>query len=307
MLAYKPELPRPLTPHTLFVPASPSRPILKRHNSAKHTSPIHLTSTKESNHLHCDQRKSWCPTLSDQTSQAISSNVPRQKLEVGTDQTVHLQLSQPEHKSSDFSSDFTSDLACSAAIRPNETTDPIKNNIHFEEVQSASCSLPDHTLTICVSRSPSLQSASVAQSECDSIFERTSFSATPPLPPISLPQNPTKTPSTATRQVIPDTDSDDDETPLALSKHAPAFWSIYRAFPGGVTIPLQTHYTSVHSSSWPTTTAEALNTQRMRPVDYPVAYMKGEEHSRFRKGREKVWLRRRVFTQSHLFQQGTPF
>ncbi|KAJ3235838.1 hypothetical protein HDU81_011417 [Chytriomyces hyalinus] len=160
-----------------------------------------------------------------------------------------------------------------------------------------------HKLATLSSQTPSLHSVSATPSECefDTTSETHSVPATPSFQPISILQIAPKLPSATAKLSASSTvaDDDDDETPLALSKHAAAFWSMHRAFPG-TDIPSHTYFASAHTSTWLGTTSDALTIQRIIPIDYPAAYVKGDEHVRLRKGREKVWLRRRVLAQGSL-------
>ncbi|KAI8614992.1 hypothetical protein BC830DRAFT_336283 [Chytriomyces sp. MP71] len=99
---------------------------------------------------------------------------------------------------------------------------------------------------------------------------------------------PTPTSTISKQARSPSIDSEDDR-PLAHSKHARAFFASHRAFVGP-----PRRYASARPETWPTSTSDALDSLRELPADYPIAYIRGEEHARLREGRRKPWVRRGV-------------
>ncbi|KAI8819069.1 hypothetical protein BJ741DRAFT_640523 [Chytriomyces cf. hyalinus JEL632] len=295
---------------TLPVHSLSSRPPLQRCFSVPQTNINHANWIQGPQQPVAIRRKSWSPGLTAVAETDSSPHCLQQSSQkVGVDDS---QPSLPVEKDS-----YSAPAGILASTVPrklltneyvpwlmggNESSDTSENSDAMD-LSNLEYTSPHNKLGVLSTKTPSLHSVSATPSECefDTTSEIYSAPGTPSIQSISNLQSASKPPSaTAMLSTLRTAaDDDDDETPLALSKHAPAFWSMHRAFPG-TDIPSHTYFASAHTSTWLGTTSDALTIQRIIPIDYPAAYVKGDEHVRLRKGREKMWLRRRVLAQGSL-------
>ncbi|KAJ3265813.1 hypothetical protein HDU77_003834 [Chytriomyces hyalinus] len=274
-----------------------SRPPLQRCNSVPQTNINHANWIQGPQQPVDIRRKSWSPGLT-----AVAETASRPNCSQQSSQKVRLDDSQPSLPVAKDSYSAPAGILASPVpgklltdgyvqwlMGGNESSDTseISDAVDLSNLEYTSA---HNKLGVLSSKTPSLHSVSATPSECefDTTSEIYSAPATPSIQPISNLQSAPKPPSiTATLSTSrTEADDDDDETPLALSKHAPAFWSMHRAFPG-TDIPSHKYFASAHTSTWLGTTSDALKIQRIIPIDYPAAYVKGDEHVRLRKGREK--------------------